>query len=156
MSHEAPSFDWLDLFECFFRDHTIPLARILSASDCREGWLQGEFFLFGQRQGLKILIGSMEKRFDILCDDPPMVGEIKISGGTYAGKMKGWIEHDVDKLATHVTKYPKYMILVVDNDAHRTTLGKWLLTCDFPHKRFREIKLCEGLLVRIWELEDAE
>lgn len=156
MPDSAPSLDWLDFFECFFREHTIPLARILSARDCRERWLQGQLYLFGQRQGRDIHIGSMEKKFDILCDEPPMVGEIKISGGTYAGKMKGWIEHDVHKLAMHVTDYPKYMILVVDNDADHTKLGKWLLTCDFPHHRYRQLDLCPGLIARLWELEDAE
>lgn len=145
--------DWLDFFEEFFTQRAESIAVIADAAGCREGWLQGEFFLCGRQMMLRT--NATRRRFDLLCDDPPMIAEIKLCGGGYATKMKAFIENDVRKLRSDPSCRPKYMILVVDNRKPHTSLGRWLTTCSFPHTRERMCTLSEKLLVRIWEVASA-
>ena len=141
--------DWIAYFDQFFSPRAEELAVIIDAAGCREGWVQGEMFLHGRDLGLRT--NATRSRFDLLCPSPPMIAEIKICGGGYAQKMRGFIEGDVQKLSRAAGPYDRFMILIVDSRITDTPLGRWLTTCDFPHVRKHERCLSGLLAIRIWQ-----
>ena len=44
---------WPQFFTEFFDHSEAALSVVLNASGCREGWIQGEFFRFGQDRRLR-------------------------------------------------------------------------------------------------------
>jgi len=142
--------DWLTYFKDFFSQHMAKLEVVLNAAGCREGWLQGEFFVDGQE--LQIKTNATPKKFDLLCSSPPMIAEIKICGGDYAPKMRGYIQEDAEKLACVSGSYERFLLLVVDNRHPDTELGRWLTTCDFEHVRKDELKLSDTVIIRLWQI----
>jgi len=147
---ETGRMDWFTYFKDFFSRHTDRLEALFDAAGCREGWLQGEFFIDGQE--LQIKTNATPKKFDLLCSNPPMIAEIKICGGNYASKMRGYIQEDADKLARASRNYERFLLLVVDNRHPDTELGCWLTTCDFEHVRKDELKLSDTLIIRLWQI----
>lgn len=127
----SEGLDWLAHFEQFFLHIATPLAVVLDADGCREGWLQGEFYRYGRRHGPKLSTNtstdSPQKKFDLLCGCPPMLAEIKIAGGNYYAKVKGMIADDVERLLQADHSFTKVMILVVDRKVTTTKLAKWLM-----------------------------
>jgi len=148
---KAPT-DWLSFFEGFFTARAEQIEVILDAAGCREGWLQGEFFLAGREFGLSTNAGK--QKFDLRCEHPPMIAELKVCGGNYAPKMKGFIEGDVRKLRRASARFgERYMILVVNTRHTQTELGQWLMKCELARRRYRELRLSPRVTVRMWELE---
>jgi len=145
--------DWIAYFDDFFSERAAKLAEMMKAAGCREGWVQGEMYLHGR--DLEIETNATRLKYDILCKSPPMIAEIKICGGDYAPKMKGWIEDDVQKLSHAPEDYERFMILIVDTRVADTTLGRWLRTCDFAALRKHERALSESVTVRIWQVKDG-
>jgi hypothetical protein len=158
-STESQELDWLAYFEQFFRERAEPLAQILDADGCREGWLQGEFFLHGRHNKTGLQTNAGPRKYDLRCDQPPMIpmiAEIKICGGSYSPKMRGLLEADVAKLRQDASASAKFMILVVDRRVTDTPLAEWLMRYAPAHARGRECPLSERVVVRMWELNSAQ
>ena len=143
--------DWISFFDAFFSQRAAELERILDAGGCREGWLQGEVFLYGRN--VSIQTNASRRKHDLQCGLHPMIAEIKICGGDYAAKMRDYIENDVVKLAEAPDRCQRFMILVVDTRECSTTLGQWLSSYNPPHKARHERTVSASVLVRIWEVE---
>lgn len=159
-SAETEELDWLAYFARFFWQAAAPLAEVLDADGCREGWLQGELFRYGRRHGPKLStnasVGSRRRKFDLLCKCPPMVAEIKICGGSYQTKNRGMIRDDVEKLLRAGDCFAKILVLVVDRRVTDTKLADWLATWNPPdppgHRRALQRDVSDRVTVRMWEL----
>ena len=146
--------DWLTFFVQTIEAVHIPLSVVLSASGCREGWLQAEIFRAGRRHNLRVNEFSLGGRqtADISCGDgPEMLAEIKIVGADYFPKMQGYIESDVHRMRAASTVSTRcYMILIVPRSGKKSQLGNYLDTCSFSSKcmerEWPEFRL------RVWEL----
>src|SRR5262249_32867026 len=132
---KAPKkMDWLKFFGktiCRVQEN---LSVVLEAPGCREGWLQGEFYLAGRKHGLRVNTPRLLAAgfVDLSCDDPPMIAEIKILGPLDPKKMRTRLESDVDRLkAAKGARLEKYMILVVPNHDKETAMWKYLRDCKF-------------------------
>ena len=145
--------NWMTYFADFFRQRSADLQAILDAAGCREGWVQGEMFLHARQ--LHLETNATGYKFDLHCPTPPMIAEIKICGGDYAPKMKGYIQDDVKKLADAQGVWQRFLILVVDKRHPDTSLGRWLTTCEFPHLQTQEVALSEWVVVRMWQITDG-
>ncbi|MCX6996475.1 MAG: hypothetical protein NTV49_05195 [Kiritimatiellaeota bacterium] len=147
--------NWITYFADFFRRRSEHVQAILDAAGCREGWIQGEMFLHARDLHLKT--NATGSKFDLLCPEPPMIAEIKICGGDYAPKMRGFIQDDVHKLACAGDVGQRFMILIVDNRHPETSLGRWLTACDFPHAERQDVTLSESVVIRMWQItEEAQ
>lgn len=144
--------DWMAYFADFFRQKSERIQAMLDAEGCREGWLQGEFFLYAR--DLHLQTNTTRVKFDLLCPQPPMIAEIKICGGEYSQKMRGLIQDDVCKLARADGPWQRFMILVVDNRTPHTSLGQWLTACIFPNIQSQDVTLSKTLVVRMWQITE--
>jgi hypothetical protein len=142
--------NWTQQFRDFFTSRKEQLAEILDAGGCREGWLQGEIYLHFRKTNLQT--NATGKKYDLFCDAPPMVGEIKICGGDYQPKMKGLIISDIQKLRKSPAEYQRFMILVVDTRKLDTPLGRWLISPGFAQENAERLK-GNGFEVLIWEIK---
>lgn len=141
--------NWMDVFLSVFRSRQKDISKILDAGGCREGWLQGEFYLHAP-------LGTLEtnatlKKYDLSSTTHPMLAEIKICGGEYHSKMRALIEADVRKLQRAKDAGERYMILLIDTRDADTTLGNWLLAYAIPNSTSREVE-GNGFVARIWKL----
>lgn len=130
-----------------------PLAVVLDAAGCREGWLQGELFRAGKKLGV-----CVNQRFapgqtaDLACGDPlEMLAEIKIVGAWHQPKMRAAIESDVARLRAFKPKsVRKYMILIIPAGDDLTALGTYLGACRFSRIGFD--RTWPEFRARCWEL----
>jgi hypothetical protein len=144
--------NWLKFFETTIKAIREPLSVVITASGCREGWLQGELFRAGRRYDLRVNEHRLPERqtADVSCGDrPDMLAEIKIVGAGFLPKMEGYIERDVRRMrevSSHGTE--RYMILIIPESDAKTKLGEYLDECLFS-------KTCvdrrwPGLRLRMW------
>jgi len=92
------------------------------------------------------------QKADLWCDcDPPMLGEIKITGADYATKVRYWIEADVERLLTQKGYgMDCYFILVIPPSSSRGVLADYLSSCRFSEQMLeRDIA---SFKLRIWRL----
>jgi hypothetical protein len=148
--------NWMRFFEDSIGAIHESLAYVLTASACREGWLQGELYLAGREYGLKVNDslpgGKAGEKLDLVCPDPPgMFAEIKIVSADFDAKMRHYVQGDVDrvrKIQGDVAE--RYMILVVPESKKQTgVLAKFLRECDFSSDCSNHDKW-PGFRVRIW------
>jgi hypothetical protein len=127
--------DWLKFFVKTIGDIKNPLSVVLSASGCREGWLQGEIFRAGRKYDLRVNEFRLGKRqtADISCGKgPSMLAEIKIVGANYLPKMQGYVESDAARMrAVSTAGTERFMILIIPDSDASTKLGKYLHSCSF-------------------------
>ena len=145
---------WTEYFTAFFDQSEAARGVVLNASGCREGWIQGEFFRFGQGRRLRVneypLGGN--KKADLFCDvSPRMIAEIKILGADYFGKMRHYLDSDVARLqAVPDETLERYMILVIPHSNVQSRLGEHLHSVSYSErcseKNYRWFK------TRIWQL----
>lgn len=70
---------WPDLFLEFFQEIEEPFSVVLEAQNCREGWLQGEFYWRFQKNHVQVNYSNSGHKFDLRCRSPTeMLAEIKI------------------------------------------------------------------------------
>lgn len=88
--------DWMDRILAFFRTIEAPLADVLQADGCREGWLQGKFFRHfkSAENGFRVNCSYRKPRVkhDLYCARPSeMVAELKVYGlrGYYPKNLYG-------------------------------------------------------------------
>lgn len=146
--------DWLAFFVQAIEAVHEPLSVVLTASGCREGWLQGELFRAGRQYNLRVneyALGGRQTA-DISCGDgPEMLAEIKIVGADYFPKMQGFVESDVERMrAVSTAGTRRYMILSVPPSQTKTKLGDYLDTCTFSSKCIE--REWPGFRLRVWEL----
>ena len=149
----AAAPDWMKFFVQTVDAIHGPLAVVLNASGCREGWLQGELYRAGRDYDLRVNAYSLGSRqtADLSCGDgPDMLAEIKIVGADYFPKMRGYIESDVERMrAVSNADTQRFMILIIPHSDTITPLGEWLTTCSFsPTCAERE---WPGFRLRIWK-----
>ena len=127
-----------------------PLALVLQASGCREGWPQGELFRAGQQHSLRVNEHHLGKNCKADLSAPGMVAEIKIVGADYESKMCRYIEDDVARMRGAGAELERYMILIVPRSEEKTRLGAYLDTCQFSptclEREFPRFRL------KIWRL----
>jgi hypothetical protein len=146
--------DWLDFFVKTVDEIHGRLSVVLTASGCREGWLQAEFYLAGRQYNLRVNERNLGARqtADMSCGDgPDMLAEIKIVGAHCFPKMQGFVESDVERMrAVNTPCTSRYLILIVPRSTAKTKLGDYLHTCSFSSKcverDWPEFRL------RVWEL----
>jgi hypothetical protein len=83
--------DWIRFFTDTIDAIHEPLAVVLTASGCREGWLQGELYRAGRAYDVRVNEYSLGSRqtADLSCGDAPdMLAELKIVGADYFPKMR--------------------------------------------------------------------
>jgi hypothetical protein len=85
---------WSDRFSVLFAEIARPLAVVLNADGCREGWLQGEFYRHFRPQydGFRVnySYGSGRVKHDLYCPVPnEMVAELKVYG------MRGYLNKNL-------------------------------------------------------------
>lgn len=148
---------WLNFFEASIGAIHKPLAVVLNAGGCREGWLQAELFRAGQRYDLKVNHHSLGKgkKADLSCGDgPQMLAEIKIVGAGYQSKMRHYIDSDARRMKRASTSKTKcFMILLIpdselDSDS---TLKTYLHSCSFGPKPVE--RSWPGFKLRMWEID---
>lgn len=149
--------DWMAFFDEFFQERMPQLEQIAAAGGCREGWVQGEMYLFAKSQGLDLRTNVPVAKYDLQCDqeDRQMCGEIKFCGDDYSPKMKGLILADADRLVSGPPTHRKFLILIIDRQEKRTNLGKWLEDLgkkSIVNKGYREQVLTGKLAVKIWQI----
>ncbi|MCI0365518.1 MAG: hypothetical protein L0219_16770 [Phycisphaerales bacterium] len=141
--------DWLAFFADAIAAVQDPLAVVLRATGCREGWLQGELFRAGREHGLRVndyKLGN-GKKADLSA--PAMIAEIKIVGADYQPKMRHFIESDVQRMRqVSGVDTERYIILIIPRCESKTALGAYLDSCSFS-------SICEerdflGFRLRIW------
>jgi hypothetical protein len=146
--------DWLKFFVKTIGEIKEPLAYVLNASGCREGWLQGEFFRAGKKYNLRVneyALGNWRKA-DLSCGaGPAMLAEIKVVGANYLSKMQGYIEADANRMrAVSTAGTERYMILIIPDSDAKTNLGEYLDSCTFSANCVD--KKWPGFRLRIWKL----
>jgi hypothetical protein len=145
--------DWMKFFVQTIDAIHEPLAVVLTASGCREGWLQGELYRAGRDYDLGVNEYSLGSRqtADLSCgDDPDMLAEIKIVGADYYPKMRGYIESDVERMrAVSTAGTQRFMILIIPHSNAKTNLGEWLTTCSFS--RTCAEREWPSFRLRIWQ-----
>ena len=146
---------WEQFFLDFFDYSAEAIGIVVSASGCREGWLQGELYRAGRRRGLRVNeypLGGNRKA-DLCCrESPRMVAEIKVLGADYQGKMRYALDADVERMsAIQDGELERYMILVIPNSKVQSSLGQHLSgVCYSPlcvERKYPEFGL------RLWRLE---
>jgi hypothetical protein len=145
--------DWLKFFVDTIGSINERLAVVVNAAGCREGWLQGELFIFGREHGLRVNRYSLGHRqtADLSCGEAPdMVAEIKIVGAHYFPKMRGYIEADVQRMLAVSKGTQRFMILVIPRSDDKTPLGEYLHSCCFSPNCVE--KEWPGFYLRIWQL----
>jgi hypothetical protein len=143
---------WMAFFKAFFKSEAKDISKMLDAGGCREGWLQGELFLRAPHATLQT--NATRRKYDLYSKRPAMVAEVKICGGDYQSKMQALIESDVQKLRTALGNTQRFMILLVDTRCRGSSLGKWLLTQDFPHTEYCDVKGTH-FTARIWKIRQT-
>jgi len=129
------TFDWMNFFVSSIDAIHERLAVVVTATGCREGWLQGELFLAGRRYDLRVnecQLGNHRKA-DLSCGNPvKMIAEIKIVSGGFFPKMRYAIDVDVERMReVTIPDAERYMILVIPQYDIKTTLGDYLDSCSF-------------------------
>jgi len=147
--------DWMNFFTETIEAIHERLSIVLTASGCREGWLQGELFSAGRKYDLRVNEHKLEDRqtADLSCGPgPSMLAEIKIVAANYAPKMQTFIESDVARMrAVSSADTERYMILVIPKCDVKTKLGDYLDACSFPKKRCFD-RTWPNFRVKIWQL----
>lgn len=127
--------EWLTFFTETIAAIREPLSVVLTASGCREGWLQGELYRAGRDHDLRVNEYSLGNRqtADVSCGDgPEMLAEIKIVGANYYATMQGFIEADVARMrAVSTPGTQRFMILIIPRCEAKTALGDYLHACSF-------------------------
>jgi hypothetical protein len=147
--------DWLRFFAFSIKKLESRLKIVLNASGCREGWLQGELFLLGQKYKLCVYshgsgIGGF---FDLSCGDgPDMLAEIKIIGALDPFKMRSRLQSDVDRVKAMNKVADRYMILITPDWDRLTTMSQYLDRCRFG--QCNDMKL-DGFRLRIWQISNG-
>jgi hypothetical protein len=87
---------WPDRFLALFCEIASPLAVVLNAEGCREGWLQGEFYRHFRtpENGFRVNCSYCDSRtkHDLYCERPTeMAAELKVYGlsGYYTKNLCG-------------------------------------------------------------------
>lgn len=149
--------DWIAFFTSFFERRKEAISRVLDARGCREGWLQGEIFIYAGELGLSLQTNGKRQRYDLYSTSPPMIAEIKIAGGDYQPKNKFMIRKDVDKLACAPAEFARFMILLIDTQVTGTQLANWL-SSDSPFSvesdEFPPVQ-SQRWRARIWKMRDV-
>lgn len=144
--------DWLTFFTELIAAIHQPLAVVLGASGCREGWLQAEVFRAGRQYDVRVNEYSLgnRKTADLSCDtEPKMLAEIKIVGADYFAKMQYAIEADADRMRQVSTAgTERYMILVVPQSDAKTVLGTYVDSCSLSSTCVE--RQFPGFRLRIW------
>jgi len=144
----ARKTDWPEFFIDRIERIERRLKKVLDASGCREGWLQGELFLHGQSNGLSVNTHVGGTFCDLSCG-AEMAAEVKIIGARDHSKMRSRLESDVARLKkmTHVPR--RYMILVRPDHPGKTIMTKYLDECSFGRCKSA---VFDGFRVQIWQL----
>jgi hypothetical protein len=157
MATKGGVVNWMHFFESSFHNMRQRLNIVLDASGCREGWLQGELFRLGKKQGLLANSYSFGRgqKADLSFGEPvSMVAEVKIVGAQdQAKKMKDRIESDVARLGAIKDPSIKRFMLLVVPDREDTELGRWLLSRSFskrPSDCFE--RAWAGFRLRAWRI----
>jgi len=130
MTDKVAIDDWLDYFTSYFEEHEDSVSMILDARGCREGWLQGELFLyaikyFGEEE--VVTTNDSKHKYDLFSDKKSMATEIKICGGDYQLKVKGLIKADIAKLKKNPLNFNNlFFLFLIDRRYPDTILGHWL------------------------------
>jgi hypothetical protein len=144
--------DWLTFFVQTIDAVHEPFSVILTASGCREGWLQGELFRAGRRHDLRVNEYKLGDRqtADLSCGEgSAMLAEIKIVGADYYHKMQGYIESDVERMrSVSSSGTERYMILIIPKCEAKTKLGEYLHSCSFSAECVE--REWPGFRLRIW------
>lgn len=148
------TMNWTETFKMFFNSRKGEIDKILDAQGCREGWLQGEMFLYANPGSLQANVEPQKYDLVSKIKEDPMIAEIKICGGDYQSKMKGPIEHDIVKLAKAPSGQAKYFILVIDTRHLESSFGKWLIDFRPVAEEFEEVQ-GKNFKARIWKLKEA-
>ena len=145
--------DWLNFFASTIEAVQEPLSIILTASGCREGWLQGELYRAGRQYDLRVNEHALGGRqtADLSCGETPdMLAEIKIVGADYFPKMQGYIESDVARMrGVNTAGTQRFMILVIPRSDAKTKLGEYLHACSFSSQCFE--RDWPDFKLRIWQ-----
>jgi len=146
--------NWLTFFVDTIEAINAPLAVVLKASGCREGWLQGELYRAGREYDLRVNECALGHRqtADLSCGEKPdMFAEIKIVGANYYPKMRGYIEADVERMrAASAPGTERFMILIMPRCDAKTALGEYLKSCSFSTKCVE--RGWPNFRMRIWQL----
>src|SRR5690349_2094007 len=109
--------DWLTFFVNTIEAIREPLSVVLTASGCREGWLQGELFRAGREYDLRVNEHNLGGRQTVdvsYGEGPAMLAEIKSIGANHQQKMQGYLELDVGRMrSVSTTCTERYMILII-------------------------------------------
>ena len=146
--------DWMSFFVETIKAIREPLATVLGAASCREGWLQGELFRAGRDVDLRVNEFNLGRsaKADVSAEgDPPMVAEIKIVGADYQPKMRHYIEADVERL--RIVEDPtieRYMILIIPHSEATGVLAEYLDGCSFSDECFE--RGFDSFRLRIWKV----